>query len=164
MTPRLCLSLAAVFGFLAVLMGAFGAHGLAESRTGQSYLERKYADTEAKNVAGMTQPASYKYLQDFKTGVRYHMWHTLALLATGLLMLHKRSRLLSAAGWCFVGGIVFFSGALYILVILGPKFGGITWGLVAPIGGTLQLFGWILLFLACLKISPRSEPSATPPA
>lgn len=159
MSPRLCLAFAAFFGFLAVLMGAFGAHGLAESRTGESFLEQKYADAEPKNVAGMVQPASYKYLQDFKTGVRYHMWHALALLGTGILMQRHRSRLLSAAAWSFVGGIVFFSGALYVLVILGPKFGGITWGLVAPIGGTLQLIGWILLLIGCLK---QPTPAASP--
>ena len=153
MSPRTCLSLAALFGFLAVLLGAFGAHGLSDS----GYLERKYADVEPKDVAGMAQPASYKYLQDFKTGVRYHMWHALALLGIGALMLRASSRLLSAAAWCFVGGIVLFSGALYVLVILGPKFGGITWGLVAPIGGTLQLIGWIMLFIACLRLSSRPE-------
>lgn len=147
----MCLTLAAVFGFLAVFLGAFGAHGLSDS----GYLEKQYADAEAKSVSGMELPASYKYLQDFRTGVRYHMWHALAMFGTGLLMLHYPSRLLSAAAWCFAGGIVLFSGALYMLVICGPKFGGITWGLVAPIGGTLQLVAWVLLAIAVQKgVSP----------
>lgn len=152
MSARMCLSLAAVFGFLAVFFGAFGAHGLSDS----GFLERKYAQTEPKNASGMEIPASYKYLQDFRTGVRYHMWHTLALFGVGLMMLHRPSKLLSIAAWCFFGGIVLFSGALYVLVIGGPKFGGITWGLVAPIGGTLQLIGWAVLAIAALRVNPES--------
>lgn len=66
------------------------------------------------------------------------MLHVLAMLATGLLMLQHPSRWLSAAAWCFMGGIIFFSGALYVLVIGGPRWLGIPWGMVAPIGGTLQ--------------------------
>lgn len=158
MSARTCLTLAAILGFLAVLFGAFGAHGLSDT----GYLERQYADYEAKNVAGHTLPASYKYLQDFRTGVRYHMWHALAMFGTGLLMLHRTSRLLSAAAWCFAGGIMLFSGALYVLVICGPKFAGVTWGLVAPIGGTLQLVGWGLLAVASWHIAetPASESAA----
>ena len=69
LSARTCLTLAAVFGFLAVLLGAFGAHGLSDS----GYLERQFADTEPKTVSGMSFPASYKYLQDFRTNVRYHI-------------------------------------------------------------------------------------------
>jgi len=148
----MCLMIAAVSGFVAVLLGAFGAHGLADS----GFLERKYGDLDLKKVAGMELPAAYKYLQDFQTGVRYQMWHTLALLGIGLAMLKASSKLLSAAAWCFVGGIVLFSGALYVLVICGPSFGGIKWGLVAPIGGTLQLVGWALLSAAFAKIDLKS--------
>lgn len=157
MSPKLCLTLAAVFGFLAVLLGAFGAHGLAEGRKADdgsrtpSFLEKKYADTEDKNLAGLIVPASHKYLQDFRTGVRYHMWHAIAMFGTGIVMLKQKSRLLSAAAWCFCSGIILFSGALYILVICGPKYGGITWGLVAPIGGTLQLIAWLLLATGIAK-------------
>lgn len=160
MSARTCLSLAAALGFLAVLLGAFGAHGLSDS----GYLERSYSDMESKNVSGMQLPPGYKYLQDFRTGVRYHMWHALALFGVGLLMQRRPSGLLSMTAWCFVGGIVFFSGALYVLVICGPKFGGITWGMIAPIGGTLQLVGWALLTLAMLRISATDTPPATPTA
>jgi len=159
MSAKLCLTLAAVFGFLAVFLGAFGAHGLGEGRKADdgsrtpSFLEKKYADTEDKNVAGQMMPASYKYLQDFRTGVRYHMWHAIAMFGTGLIMLRQRSRVLGAAAWCFAGGIVLFSGALYVLVICGPKAGGITWGLVAPIGGTLQLIAWLLLAIGVARTS-----------
>ena len=155
MSARTCLSLAAIFGFFAVLLGAFGAHGLSDSK----YLENKYAETEDKDVSGMTLPAAYKYLQDFRTGVRYHMWHALAMFGCGLLMLVQPSRVLTAAAWCFAGGIVFFSGALYVLVICGPKFAGVTWGMVAPLGGTLQLIAWILLAIAVCRMPEQNKLS-----
>ena len=147
MSARTCLTLAAVLGFLAVLLGAFGAHGLSDS----GFLERKYTEMEPKTVSGLQIPAAYKYLQDFRTGVRYHMWHALALFGVGVLMRSRSSKPLTIAAWCFIGGIVFFSGALYVLVIGGPKFGGIPWGMVAPIGGTLQLIGWASLAIATLR-------------
>lgn len=146
MSARACLIVGAVLGFLAVAMGAFGAHGLKDAGAdGKGFLERKYADTEPKNVAGQMFPASYKYLKDFETGVEYHMLHAVAILVAGVLMMHQKSKLLSAAAWCFLGGVIFFSGALYVLVVGGPKWMGIPWGAIAPIGGTLQLAGWILL-------------------
>ena len=119
MSTRICLTLAALFGFCAVLLGAFGAHGLSGRDSRPGFLERKYADTPPKTVAGMEQPASYKYLQDFQTGVRYQMWHSLALFGVGLLMQQVSSKLLSSAAWCFAGGIMLFSGALlYFLFLL----------------------------------------------
>ncbi|MCA9050124.1 MAG: DUF423 domain-containing protein [Planctomycetaceae bacterium] len=147
MSARTCLCVASVFGFLAVFAGAFGAHGLADT----GYLERQYADFEPKTVAGLTQPAAWKYLQDFQTGVRYHMWHALAMFGTGVLMRNGRSRCLSAAAWCFAGGILLFSGALYVLAIGGPSLAGIRWGAVAPFGGTLLLFGWIFLAIGTAR-------------
>ena len=144
MSGRTCISLAALMGFLAVLLGAFGAHGLKDT----GFLTNKYAGMEAKDIVGLSVPASYKYLQDFQTGVQYHMMHALAMLATGLLMLRQPSRCLTIAAWCFLGGIVLFSGALYVLVIGGPRWAGIPWGALAPIGGTLQLIGWLVLAVA----------------
>ena len=147
MSARLCLILSALLGMLAVTLGAFGAHGLTNN-TNDGYLEKKYADMEPKLIAGHTVPASYKYLQDFKTGVDYHMAHALALGLTGFLMLRQRSRWLSAAAFCFSGGILFFCGSLYLLVIAGPKWLGVPWGAIAPIGGTLMILGWLFLSIA----------------
>jgi uncharacterized membrane protein YgdD (TMEM256/DUF423 family) len=144
MSPRLCLMFSALLGMLAVALGAFGAHGLT-SNTGDGFLEKKYADMEPKMIAGQSVPASYKYLQDFKTGVDYHMAHVLALGLTGALMLRQRSRWLSAASVCFLGGVFFFSGSLYLLVIAGPKWLGVPWGAIAPIGGSLMILGWVFL-------------------
>ena len=141
MNGRTCLCLAGCLGFLAVLLGAFGAHGLKDTK----FLTDKYADLPPKIVAGHSIPASYKYAQDFETGVEYHMVHVLAMLATGLMMMRQPSRCLSVAAWCFFGGIVLFSGALYVLVIAGPRWLGVPWGMVAPVGGTLQLIGWLAL-------------------
>lgn len=152
MNAARCLTLAALFGFLGVALGAFGAHGLNDTK----YLEKRYADLPEKNVAGQTFPASFKYFRDFETGVEYHLTHTAALLAVGLLMLHQPSRLLQVAAWSFTGGIVLFSGSLYILVICGPRAGGIPWGAVAPIGGTLQLIGWLTLAAAALRLRSGS--------
>ena len=155
MSGKTCLCLASFLGFLAVFLGAFGAHGLKDTK----YLTDKYAEMPPKIVAGHPVPAAYKYAQDFETGVEYHMTHALAMLATGLLMLRQPSRLLSLAAWCFTGGIVFFSGALYMLVIAGPRWLGIPWGMVAPLGGTLQLIGWLSLTAATFRLK-CNQPAA----
>lgn len=152
MSARVCLVLSALLGFTSVALGAFGAHGLTDNKN-TGFLETKYAAMEPKMVAGLTVPASFKYLRDFETGVDYHMAHALALAATGLLMLRQPSKLLSAAACCFLGGIFFFSGSLYILVIGGPRWLGVPWGAIAPIGGTLLLLGWGLMGAAVFKLT-----------
>lgn len=154
MSPRTCLILATLFGFLAVLLGAFGAHGLGDS---DGYLQRRYASAEAKNVAGEQLPASYKYYLDYQTGVRYHMWHALALLGIGLWKHRQPTRALNVAAWSLTAGIVLFSGALYVLVIGGPRFAGIPWGAIAPIGGTALLVGWIAALTAAIGSTGDSE-------
>lgn len=138
----------AVNGFLAVTCGAFAAHGL------DKFVVEKYADVPAKTVAGQEIPASYKYLQDFKTAADYQMYHALGLLAVGLLSLHGRRRSLQTAGWCFLVGILLFSGSLYLLVLTKTF-----WlGAITPIGGTLFLVGWVALALAG-RNSPASSSS-----
>lgn len=147
MSARLTLTTACVLGFAAVLLGAFGAHGLTDS----GYLEKKYADFEPKQIAGLEVPAAYKYLQDFKTAVRYHMWHALLLFGLGIAASRQPSKLLATASVIVTLGTVIFSGALYILVIAGPRAAGIPWGLVAPIGGSLLMAGWIVSAIAVTK-------------
>lgn len=105
--------------FLAVALGAFGAHGL-------------------KDVLSDPMKAVYE------TGVRYQMVHGLALFVVAWLSVRSPSPLINAAGWCFLGGIVIFSGSLYILSLSGVK----AWGAVTPIGGLGFLAGW-----ACLALS-----------
>jgi len=85
----------------------------------------------------------------FETGVRYHLYHALALVATALVLRRDQfqgSRLVTASGWLFVAGIVLFSGSLYGLALTGiPGLGAVT-----PLGGVAFLAAWILLALAAL--------------
>jgi uncharacterized membrane protein YgdD (TMEM256/DUF423 family) len=106
-------------GFLAVALGAFGAHAL----------------------KGRLSP---EMLAVFETGVRYQMYHALAILLTALLLARMNGWLVHAAGWLFTAGIVLFSGSLYALA-----FTGVTMlGAITPIGGLAFLAGW-----ACLAIA-----------
>lgn len=136
--------LGAILGGVGVGMGAFGAHGL------DDHFQNKYAETENKTIAGYKVSASYKYLQDYKTGVRYHMYHALALIGLGVFSMQlsgaaaaRRAKWLNAAGWLFLAGILLFPGSLYVLTILGPKWLGVTWGLIAAVGGTAFIAGWM---------------------
>jgi uncharacterized membrane protein YgdD (TMEM256/DUF423 family) len=105
--------------FLAVLLGAFGAHGL-----------RRRLSPEMLSV--------------FEVGVRYHVYHALALFGVALVGNRNPGMLTQAAGWAFVLGIAVFSGSLYLLSLTGTK-----WlGAVTPLGGIDFLTGWALLFLA----------------
>lgn len=123
-----------ILGGLAVALGAFAAHGL------DKVFVEKYSG-QTRVVAGETVPLSKKFLNDFKTGAEYQMYHSLALLAVGLLAPRRRSRRLSAAGMSFTLGIVLFSGSLYVLTLTGVT----KWGMVTPLGGVAFLVGWSLL-------------------
>jgi uncharacterized membrane protein YgdD (TMEM256/DUF423 family) len=123
MNQQRTLLTASVMGCLAVALGAFGAHGLKSMLT----------------AAGR--------LDTFELAVRYQFYHTLALLATGVLMTSFPSRRLGTAALCFLLGIIFFSGSLYVLCFTGL---GIL-GAVTPIGGVFFIVGWIFLFLGVYK-------------
>jgi uncharacterized membrane protein YgdD (TMEM256/DUF423 family) len=81
---------------------------------------------------------SPEMLAVFETGVRYQAYHALGLLALAAL------RGPDKAGWCFVGGIVLFSGSLYLLALTGER----RLGMVTPLGGLLFLAGWALFALS----------------
>lgn len=120
---RVFWSLGCIFGLLGVAAGAFGAHLLRE------FL-----------------PLSL--IAIFETAARYQMYHALALLATALLATRRPTRLVSAAGWLFVAGIVVFSGSLYALSTTGVR-----WlGAITPIGGAAFLSGWALLALGGIRV------------
>ncbi|HEY4263177.1 MAG TPA: DUF423 domain-containing protein [Schlesneria sp.] len=123
-----------ILGGLAVALGAFAAHGL------DKVFVEKYSG-QTRVVAGETVPLSKKFLNDFKTGAEYQMYHSLALLAVGLIAQRRRSWRLSAAGVSFTFGIVLFSGSLYVLTLTGVT----KWGMVTPLGGVAFLVGWLLL-------------------
>nr|WP_299757750.1 DUF423 domain-containing protein [uncultured Pontibacter sp.] len=123
MTQKAILLIASALGALTVAIGAFGAHALAP----------------------MLQASNR--VDTFETAVKYQMYHTLALLAVGLLLFQVQQPALQVAAWCFFMGILVFSGSLYVLVLTG-----ITWlGAITPIGGTLFIVGWGALFYAVLK-------------
>jgi uncharacterized membrane protein YgdD (TMEM256/DUF423 family) len=109
----------AVLGGLGVAIGAFGAHGL----------------------RGRLSP---EMLAVFETGVRYHMYHALAILVAAALLPRIDGRAVLIAGWSFMAGIVLFSGSLYALALSGVT----TLGAITPIGGVAFLVGWISLAVA----------------
>jgi uncharacterized membrane protein YgdD (TMEM256/DUF423 family) len=118
---RTFLLVGSVAAFLAVALGAFGAHGL----------------------RGRLSP---EMLAIFQTGVQYQMYHALALLATGLMMARVSGWLIQTAGWCFAAGIVIFSGSLYALALTGVTI----LGAITPIGGLAFLAGWACLAFAAI--------------
>lgn len=118
----------AFFAGLSVILGAFGAHAL-------------------KEVLAADQ------LQTFETGVRYEMYHGIALLITGVLSQTIQNKMIRLSAIFFIIGTILFSGSLYLLVSLKASgqvgLGGL--GLITPIGGVFFILGWILLILAIIK-------------
>lgn len=114
-----------VFAMIGVAAGAFGAHAL-----------------KVRLAPDM--------LAVFETGVRYHLVHALALLATAWVCTRWDSRVARAAGWLFVSGIVLFSGSLYAMALSGTR--GL--GIVTPFGGAAFILGW-----ACLAWAAWRDPA-----
>ena len=126
---RRVLGTGAALALLAVLSGAFAAHGL-------------------KTMLDAQQLAL------FETAARYQMYHALALLVVGILASGPQfSRsLLKLAAFAFILGIFLFCGSLYLLAL-----SGITWlGAITPLGGTAFLAGWLAIMIAALK--PMGNP------
>ncbi len=116
--------IASICGFVAVALGAFGAHSLA------AYFKDK-PNMEA----------------NFKTGVQYHFYHTMALLGVAWATAGWPSSLIPLAGWFFVLGIILFSGSLYVMSLTGKR-----WlGAITPLGGLAFLAGWALLAIGVLQ-------------
>ena len=137
-------------GALGVSMGAFGAHGV------DSYFAKKY-EGRTHQILGKDVPTAEKFLGDYETAADYQMYHALALVAVGLLSQAKPKRSLQVAGFCFVGGIVLFSGGLYVYTLADLKFFGM---IPAPIGGTLFIVGWIALAIAACPCGTSGTESA----
>ena len=112
----------AISAFLGVTLGAFAAHGL-----------KTRLSSEMFNI--------------FEVGVRYHMYHALALLAVSWACGRWPGLLTNLSGWLFIIGTVVFSGSLYILSLTGLR-----WlGAITPLGGLAFLGGWVCLIWAILK-------------
>ena len=117
--------IASLFGVLAVILGAFGAHTL-------------------KTLLTPDQ------LQSYETGVRYQFYHTFAILICALLTDKVVSSKLNMAAGSFIAGILLFSGSIYMLS-LKSLFGieSLSWlGPITPIGGVLFIVGWVFVFLS----------------
>jgi uncharacterized membrane protein YgdD (TMEM256/DUF423 family) len=130
MFSRWVLSAGAGFALLAVVLGAFAAHGL-------------------KAVLDAHQLAL------FETASRYQMYHALALLVVGVMLTNPQfSRsLLKIAAFAFILGIILFSGSLYLLALVG-----VSWlGAITPLGGIAFLSGWLLMMVAALKPVPQTD-------
>lgn len=122
-SARTLLVLGALAAMLAVMLGAFGAHGL-----------------RARLSADM--------LAIYQTAVQYHFWHALGVLGIGLALLHvPGSGALRAAGWLMLAGIVVFSGSLYLLAATGAR-----WlGAITPAGGVAFIAAWALFAWGILR-------------
>jgi uncharacterized membrane protein YgdD (TMEM256/DUF423 family) len=111
-----------MMGALAVLCGAFAAHGLSAR-----------LDANAREV--------------FETGARYHMYHALAMGLAAFAMRGPAEGRARMAAILFLIGIILFSGSLYLLALTGNT----VLGFVTPFGGLAFIAGWIALGLAALK-------------
>lgn len=119
---KILLLLGALNGALAVILGAFGAHGL-KSRVDESMLAV------------------------WSTASEYHFYHALAMLLCGLLAKAFGASGMVTAGWVLFAGTLVFSGSLYVLVLSGQK-----WlGAITPLGGTALIIGWLMLAWSLFK-------------
>ncbi len=120
-------------GLTAVVLGAFGAHGL-----------KPYLNTDQLNM--------------WEKGVQYQFYHTVAIFACMLYLRHESSTLLKNASYCFSIGILFFSGSLYLLstrhltgipsAFLGP---------VTPLGGLFFIAGWLHILVAAFRSEQKQK-------
>ncbi|MFC3152035.1 DUF423 domain-containing protein [Litoribrevibacter euphylliae] len=118
------LTLAAISGFLAVALGAFGAHGL-------------------KTVLSPDMMAVYQ------TGVLYHLTHSILwLVVSALSVFDPENPWLKRSAVALAVGVVLFSGSLYLLTMTGLK----TLGMITPVGGVSLLLGWLMLAIAGRKL------------
>ena len=116
---RLFFAIASILGALSVAGGAFGAHALKGT---------------------LTESA----LSSFETGIRYQMYHAIALMVVAVLIgQYPDVKGLVTTGWCFIAGIILFSGSLYGLTLGGIK----AFGPITPLGGVAFIIGWGLLAL-----------------
>lgn len=122
---KIILLIASALGAVAVMLGAFGAHSF------KSILEANGT------------------LETFNTAVKYHFFHTLAMILVALLMDKYASKLLEYSAISMLAGIVLFSGSLYILALSGVT----KWGAVAPFGGLAFIIGWVMLFAGVYRNS-----------
>ncbi|MBL7883880.1 MAG: DUF423 domain-containing protein [Bacteroidia bacterium] len=120
-------------GALSVILGAMAAH----------YLESKLDNIHF----------TLRNLQTFETAAKYQMYHSIALLGLAFLFEKFNSKMLSKAGYCFMAGIVLFSGSLYFLSTAGLiGLTNVRWlGPITPIGGLFFIAGWVFIALSAFR-------------
>jgi len=117
------LLIGSALGLLAVLLGAFGAHAL-------------------KDIL-----SAHGRVETYELAVRYHFYHSLAMLAVGLLMDKFPSSILKVSALLLLIGTLLFSGSLYLLSLLNVS----AIAIVTPFGGLFLMAGWSTLFMAVLR-------------
>ncbi len=126
---------------IAVILGALGAHKL------QQLSSEGLVTTEQ--------------LRSFETGVRYQIYHALALIIiASLLKQYLNRRLMKASAIAFIIGTLLFSGSIYLLAtksVLGIEGWSKVLGPITPVGGLLLITGWVLFFVAALKSTSHEE-------
>ncbi len=125
---RIFVILSGVLGLTAVALGAFGAHGLRSRLDGL--------------------PDGIKRMEWWTTAAHYHLTHALALALVAWLAHRGVGASATLAGWCFVVGVLLFSGSLYLMTVTGmTKLGAIT-----PFGGLLMMLGWGAVIAAGFRL------------
>ncbi|WP_431088693.1 DUF423 domain-containing protein [Paenibacillus sp. 8b26] len=120
---KILLVLGCIMMFLAVVLGAFGAHAL-----------KKRLSADMMSI--------------FQTGIQYHIAHGLGLILLGVVAGNwVHSSLIVTAGWVMLAGILLFSGSLYALSLSGVK----KLGAITPIGGVAFLASWVLVIVAVVQ-------------
>ncbi|PKQ69834.1 DUF423 domain-containing protein [Raineya orbicola] len=123
MSRKLQFQIIGILGGTAVALGAFGSHGFKEILVQNGYTEV------------------------FQTANRYHFYHIFALALISVLPQNKITRV---AFWCFLVGILIFSGSLYVLALTQIK----VLGAITPVGGIAFIIGWLLVGLS-IKDAPN---------
>ena len=126
MNNKFFLQAGAILGALGVVLGAFGAHALKPTLEASGRMET------------------------FETAVKYQFYHALGLVLLSILLQNavmNAAKWYNWAGYMLLAGVIIFSGALYTICFTGVK----AFGAIAPIGGTLMIAGWVLLFWGASK-------------
>lgn len=121
---RILFKTAAFLAILSVIFGAFGAHAL-----------KDFVSTEDLNSA--------------KTGINYQMFHSIAIFIAGMMYRHYPNKKILWASYCFVAGIILFSGSLYAIVLLKTADVPINSliAILTPLGGISFVLGWLCMFM-----------------
>jgi uncharacterized membrane protein YgdD (TMEM256/DUF423 family) len=121
-SAEVSLRVAAIMGAFAVIAGAFGGHAL----------DRLLSPSD---------------MAVYQTAVKYHFWHTLALLALGFGQIRHDNVWLQRSASLFALGIVLFCGSLYLLALSGVR----SLGIITPFGGFAFIVGWLCILPAVKK-------------